>query len=479
MSNQSKLSTYALLVVVSQWPLQSEEVLDTPQKKSETLNVEASVSSNEAHEKLPSEVKKAQIAPSEEKFSLRKSTNGFVSATYRARTNEHTDDHDMYSNLGLNVNEGGKASFHFLGRLAADLDGNRDSSGYYVYDSLADSTGHSLDEKIFSAHADISKLGAVDNVSVGRQMVEGTPVVAFFDGLSADSTSYGDLKLKAGVYGGVPVRFYDSSSEDLLVGGHAQMEPTKTTKARLDWMRSTEDRPKDSRKDDIYSLNLEQQLQKSTRLLGAYSMLENEARDVAMRCYYRNMEKDLSMSFYVYHLIQTQRNFAIELDPFYSSTQELYPYYKASALLSKGLGETLVLDTGYDLRRVKDNSQVGAYNREYDRIFVTPMLLDKPWEGGSCSVTLDWWKSGDRQIFAYGGDLSHKCTSKLDMSIGSLFSMYKYDLYSDREKEDVQTYYLKAKYKMSQTLRFNSSYEYETDSLEAYHVIKLGITCLF
>ena len=480
MSNHSKLSTYALLAVVSQWPLQSEELADTPEKKVEILNVEAKGSTESVQTKIPSEVKKAQAkGETQEPFSLRKSTNGFVSATYRARSNEHTDDHDLYTNLGLNVNEGGKASFNFLGRLATDLDGNRDSSGYYVYDSLADSTGHSMDEKIFSAHADLNKLGVVDALRLGRQTVEGTPEVAFFDGLSADSSSMGSMSLKAGVYGGVPVRFYESSSEDSLVGGHVQMEPTKTLKARLDWMRSTDDRITQTRHDDIFSVNVEKQVQKSTRLLAAYSMLENEARDVALRCYYRNMEKDLSMSFYLYTLIQTQNNFALEFDPFYSSTKELYPYYKASTLISKGLGDTLVLDTGYDLRRVKDSSNVGSYNREYDRFFVTPMLLDKPWVGGSCSVTLDLWKSGDRQIFAYGGDLSHKCTEKLDVSAGTLFSMYKYDLFSDSEKEDVQTYYLKAKYKMSKMLRFNSSYEYETDSLEANHVIKLGIVCLF
>jgi hypothetical protein len=482
MSKQSKYSTYALLMVIAQWPLQSEEVSPAPQaNKIDVLDVKGSDETSEAKLKTQEHgvsAKKSEAADST-KNQLKSMTSGFVSATYRMRTNEHTDDHDLYTTLVLNVNEGGKTSFHFLGRLAMDLDSDTDQSGYYVYDSVADSSGKNVQNKIISAYADINELGTVEKIRLGRQVVDGTPEIAFFDGLSVDSIAFGDKNLKAGLYGGVPVRYYGYYSEDRVMGGHVQMKPTQTTKARLDWMSSSDERSSSSRQDDLFSLQLEKQFLKSTRLQASYSMLENEARDMALRGYYRNVENDLSLSAYMYSLIQTQKNFAFEVDPFYRSTQELYPYYKGSLVLSKGIGDELVVDMGIDLRRVKESKNVGTYNREYERYFITPMLLNKPWEGSTCSVTIDYWDSGSRELWAYGADLGHKCSDKLEASIGTLFSMYKYDLYNNEEKEDVQTYFLKAKYKMSDVLRLNTSYEYEMDNLESYHVIKLGIVCLF
>jgi predicted porin len=97
----------------------------------------------------------------------------------------------------------------------------------------------------------------------------------------------------------------------------------------------------------------------------------------------------------------------------------------------------------------------------------------------SASVTGEFWNSRGRDIVSAGADLSYKFTSKLKTSIGTSYSLYKYDYLADKERDNVQTYYVKLSYNLTKEVRSEIDYEFEDDEFEEYHVLRTGLTWSF
>jgi outer membrane receptor for Fe3+-dicitrate len=57
--------------------------------------------------------------------------------------------------------------------------------------------------------------------------------------------------------------------------------------------------------------------------------------------------------------------------------------------------------------------------------------------------------------------------------------MYKYDLFQNRELDDVRTWYLKVAWNRATSTTFDVRYEYEDDSSAEYHSVRLGMTWRF
>jgi hypothetical protein len=75
-------------------------------------------------------------------------------------------------------------------------------------------------------------------------------------------------------------------------------------------------------------------------------------------------------------------------------------------------------------------------------------------------------------------DLKRDFGEKVVASIGSYYSLYKYDLYLVEERDDVRTYYLRLRYKGGPSWSCDLRYEYE-DSFDDYSTLRMGATWLF
>ncbi|MBF0197028.1 MAG: hypothetical protein HQL32_04930 [Planctomycetes bacterium] len=407
-----------------------------------------------------------------------KKINGFLDSQYRFRATSSDDDHDLYETLGLDV--GKELSFHFLGRAAVDLDGNQGKSSYAAFDSLADTYSKSIDAKLFSAYLDYNKLEKVDQLRLGRQTLYQTPEIAFFDGLNVESSELGRLKGQVGVYGGVPVHLYESSSSnDYIIGLNGSISPWWGSNARLDWMRVKDAYKTNLHENDLFNLGLKQKINDKVRLSAAYSLLESESRDLSLKGYYQDAEHDLQLYVSYYKLLNSQEDHAMEFNPYQAILRDMKPYCQVHFLASKGLGENLFIEAGVDVRTLDESGDKGTYNREYTRYYLSPAWYDNPWPGFSVGITGEIWDSEGRDIATYGLDLSHRCSEKLKVSLSSYFSLYKYDIYTDTERDDVQSYTLKCKYALRKNLKLRVSYDYEDDDYESYHIIKSGVQCHF
>jgi hypothetical protein len=136
-------------------------------------------------------------------------------------------------------------------------------------------------------------------------------------------------------------------------------------------------------------------------------------------------------------------------------------------------------DLGADVRRVSDDDDVGEYNRDWERYYATASVQDAFVPGLTLSVTADQWDGEGRDIGTWGADATREIGERWRVSAGSYYSLYKYDLYANEERDDVRSYYARARFEKSDRLRFDLGYEFEDDDFEEYHLVRWGMTWRF
>ena len=70
--------------------------------------------------------------------------------------------------------------------------------------------------------------------------------------------------------------------------------------------------------------------------------------------------------------------------------------------------------------------------------------------------------------------MSRPFGSGVDASLGSYYSLFKYDLFSIEERDDVRTYYLALRWKRSSASAFDLRYEYEDSEFGDFQTLRLG-----
>jgi hypothetical protein len=408
--------------------------------------------------------------------------HGSLASRYQGRWTNGEHDHDLTEVLSLEVGDKTKdpVTGFVLAEGLADLDGKPGNGGRGTFHSLADTYDGAVTGRLDHAYADLHVAPALETLRLGRQMIVETPVVAYLDGVRAETVEIGDQHVRLGAYGGVPVQLFASSTlSDSMLGLFAQSRPWTGGRIRLDWMHVEDQGFFGPRRDDLLGLGASQSLGPSLRIEGQHTRIEDEARDVRLRASWYSPDSDLVLQASWYRLLETQKDLTVPFDPYYATLFELFPYQQFGVLASKSLGPHLDLQTGFDLRRVSQDADVGQFNRDFDRAFATtgirgvlPAKLD-------LTLTGEVWDSPQSELRTFGADLSRRLGEKVDAAVGTYYSLFKYDLYQDRELDDVRTWYLKLDWKRSPQASFGLRYEFEDDSIGEYHSLRLGATWRF
>ncbi|HVS09901.1 MAG TPA: hypothetical protein VMS76_08490 [Planctomycetota bacterium] len=405
--------------------------------------------------------------------------DGYLASRYRGRWRGGDDDHDLDEVLWLEIGDPAKdrVSGRLMASVLADLDGHESASSPLF--SLADTYDSSLHARLFEAYADVksSKLSAL---RLGRQMIWGTPELAWFDGVLVESPEWRRERIRLGAYGGVPVHLYESSPEgDAIAGLFVENRPWNGARVRLDWMHLEDERRTAEHEDDLFGLGLWQGIGRSARVEARYTNVEGSSRDVRASASWFDVDRALLVQLSHYRLLETQDALVLELDPFSETLQELFPYDQTRLLASKGFGESLDLQLGADLRRVSDEDDVGVFNHDFERYFVTGTLPKALPADLELALTLEAWESDPTDVRTWGADLSRRFGERLDLSLGSSYALYEYDALLGRERDDVRTTYLRGRWRRSERTSFEAAYEHQDDDLEDTHLVRLGTTWRF
>jgi hypothetical protein len=406
---------------------------------------------------------------------------GHFAARYRGRAGDGTDDHDVYTTLYTDVGQvrPGDWTYHVLGTLYADLDGGEDGTDEFVFFGLADTYDSAVHGDLYHLYADYHGRGGLERARLGRQLDYGTPELAWFDGASLALAEQGSRRSSGGLYGGIPVHAYESSAEgDVVFGVWGETHPWKDARLRLDWMHLEDDYLLAENENDLLGLSAWQTLARAWRLEGAYTSLEGDPRDLELRGAWLAEDQDLVLRASYYRLLEEQNQLVLELDPFTTSLFTLFPYEQARFLASQGF-DAWSLEGGFDLRRVEDQGDVGQFNRDFERYFLTVAssagLL--PWDL-EAALSADTYY-GDDDVRSFGGELSRAAGQGAEVSAGTYYSLYKYDIFQNEERDDVRTYFARLWREIGASRTFDLRYEYEDDEDEDYHTLRVGTTWHF
>ena len=205
-----------------------------------------------------------------------------------------------------------------------------------------------------------------------------------------------------------------------------------------------------------------------------YTSLSDSDGDVLARVTLIEASSDLSVQASYYQLLEGKRNLAIDFDPYCSSLGELHPFWHARLVLHKGFGQHLMAEAGFEFRRLKEANDESMFNHEFKRYFGTLSLLDLPVENLNLSLNAVRWDTGSEQgdCWTLGGDAGYRIGKKASVSLGTDYSLYKYDYGAEEERDDVRTYYAKVKFRPLDMLMLGLSYNLEDDDFERYQAIK-------
>lgn len=406
--------------------------------------------------------------------------HGSLELRYRARWSDVDSDQDLLALLDLEL--GDPAHDQLTASVSAealqDIDGVGQGSSTFF--SLEDTRGGAFDTHVYHAYADWHGASGWETLRAGRQTIVETPEIAWFDGLRAETAESGALRAQFGAYGGLPVRLYSSVSQgDALYGGFAQLRPWTGARVRADWMHAQDDERLGGASNDVVAIGLWQTLWTSLRLDGAYSRLDDRDRDLRLHASWSASDSDLVLRASWYHLLEPQGELAQTFDPFSATLHDLEPYQQFGLQLSKSLSRELQLQAGYDARRVDRAQDQGAYNHDFDRGYATLIATDVLPASLVLSLTGEAWYSTPSDFRTLGGELSRRFDERLDAALGTLYSLYQYDLYQARETDHVRTWYTKLVFDRNAPLRLELRYQIEENPIDQYQDLRLGVTWRF
>lgn len=406
--------------------------------------------------------------------------DGSLSLRYRYRnSDEDGSDQDLLGLLSMGIGDPLRHRFtvHVLAGANWDMDGETADN---VFNGITDTYDHSVQAELYDAYLDVHRLDPLEVLRLGRQTLYETPVPVSMDGLRIETEELGSWRIQSGAYGGVSHHLYESSSEgDFVIGAFLGGQPWSKGRLRVDWLHAADDTLTTDHDDDLVGFRFWQGVSDHTRLRVGYTMLSGDSRDVDVNgtTYVESWDLQLQASYY--ELLKTQRSLALEFDPFFNSVFDYYPYYQFRGLVAKGFGEHFNVTSGIDLRRIKENDDEGQFNRDYERVYLTPLLMDVLVDGLSLSLSGDYWASDEGEdVVSWGADLSLKVDERVRTSIGTYYALYKHDLGDNRERERVRTYYINAEYR-HESIRLQLGYEFEHDEFDDYHQLDVRMTWMF
>lgn len=413
-----------------------------------------------------------QEAPSP---SERDPLSAILTTSYRGRAGDEESDHDVMETATITAGDPGldRFTFHAMGSASWDMDGTDPDSSFF---SLSDTYDHDLSAQLYHAYFDVHRQKGFDVVRAGRQVLYETPETVYVDGVRVETEARGDLAWRLGGYGGVQVLPYESSRDGhYVVGGFAEALPVGELKLRADWLRADDEEGGDDA-DDVLALKGIYTPAQRLSLEASHSRFVSEARDARVAGRWFDAEKDLSFEARYYELLTPLRDLAVPLDPFYDTLFDSFPYREAGLALGKGFGEDWFLLAGADTRRVSDEEDIGAFNRDFDRWYATATAEDLLPKEIALSLTGEVWDGSGDRFETWGLGLEKEVGEDWRVDAGSFYSLYKFDVFLDEEREHVRTYYAGMRHQASESLSLRARYEFEHNDLDDFHTLRLGVT---
>ena len=414
--------------------------------------------------------------------------NGSLANYYTLRATGSNKDQNLTTIFTLNGGDG--FSDRFTAAIQAggifDLDGKH--SGTPLSD-IYDTFGYKAIPRIYYAYLDAKDLGPIYKMRLGRQYNYEFESLQF-DGGSFESDPGYPVSLK--VYGGVPVHQFEDQwghdSGDWLAGGALDMRLASQLKGRIDFVHIKDDGSgygiaRGDRADNLFGLSLWWDINKYFEVSSRFTSFFDQVKDAQFSTLLKWGEKDFSLRYNFYTLINAYSFRVADLDGF-GIAGAYEPYYESSLSIYKGFLSRFAVDGGLSIRRLVEKQIANAFNHGFERIYISLSAYDIPIKDMSMTLTEDYYHGEDNTLKNNSHGTSFYLTKgffekKLELSFGTAFYFYRYNVLNGDESSNVQTYFLETGWKIIKALKAKIKYEFEKNEFDNFHTLNAGVTWNF
>lgn len=404
-----------------------------------------------------------------------------IDTRWRLRWTDDDADQDLSQVLSGSVGAAGRTevSAHVLVRWSADLDGEREETGFAPFDALADTRARPMTALVLAAHLDVHAIPQVERLRVGRQTLAETPVTLLLDGLRLTSRPAGPLGIAGEWFGGRPAHLWASApSGDTLYGAACETRPARWLRGRVDWVHADGGGTFDATREDLFAISAWGEIPGVAHLHARHTRIAGIARDVQGRAGGTIAPLALAWSAAYTELLEPQSDLALDLDPFTAVLVPLAPYRQAQASLACTPLAPFTVEGSVDARWLVHDHDVGPFNREFVRWRGAATLRDWPVAGGHATASGDAWDAEGRHVFAGGGEVGVE-RGGVRVTAGTDYARYRYDAVLRRETTDVRTWFAVVRARVSAAFEGRVRYAYEDGDDGISHRVEAGVTWRF
>jgi hypothetical protein len=193
------------------------------------------------------------------------------------------------------------------------------------------------------------------------------------------------------------------------------------------------------------------------------SEINGTARDALLRANYSNDEHRLQVASSYQGWFRRDARLTTEFDYFYDTLGGEEPYHNATLTIDKGWTDNFWTEGGVAIRRLMPGSTAAQFNHEFDHYYATMQIRDLPIKGLTFSVTGSRWDGHGEapDTNSAGGEIAYEYKRKFQSSIGTDYALYKYDLFTSREDDQVRTYYATQRWRPTPWATLDVRFEHE------------------
>lgn len=432
----------------------------------------------------------SEVTPKPASASLAKRLNfvhGALTNRYKLRTTGDVRDSDLETLLSFTIGEPAyqRVTAAAQGGGIFDLDGNK-SNEYYsdIYNSFSNKSAVG---RLYYAYVDIHRVGqSIDLVRTGRQHLYEFDS-AYFDGLSFDTVPFYGVKLTG--FGGIPVHQFENQLGDhwgdWTVGGALQWTPISRIRSRFEYTHLKDKAAafrsaQGDQEDDLFSESVWIDITQTIDFYSRLTSFSDQLRDVQAAVGFRLPKKDFSLRLQMFRLLNGYDIRVLEWDAFrIAGTYQ--PYTEVGVQAAKGIGKHLSVDGGFNWRKLDDKAVASSFNHGYERGYLSLSLQSLPVKGLSFSATADYYRGEDSTLKNnnFGGSFfvaQQLLKKRMTVTAGTAYYLYRYNLLTGTESEDVQAYFARLEGQITKAFRLKGGYEFEHNSLNGFHTVNVSLS---
>lgn len=475
------LSGFALLFLVPVVRAEEEEV-STPEAA--------------AGEKPPEEEKVAAAPETDAQKQLKWAIDGYLYEDLRYRNAGGENDLDSYTHVFLDATRRAGRPYHFRfnGRLNIDLAGDQKPND--LLRDFWDSYNGDAQFRLYEAYGDVPHKSVL--LRIGRQFLdEGN--YFHVDGVRVDvdlSEKWKGVDLT--VIGGIPVRLSGTSTdENWMIGAVLRARINKKTRLRLSYYHVSESFPGINSPvvdppnqpvsipagrldDDLFGFSAWHNFQRTLRFFGRFTLLNGAANELQLRLRWFTEDGRWTVVADWYQLFERLNNVTNDLTPYVPMMGSYMPFWRLGARVTYRPAEVWVIQGGLGWRQLENTSNEGTFNHSYVNYFVTATRLDAWKPGLDVTATLNGYDTSEPQGFlALTTTVDYRINTKVKVSGGIDYSLYKYIWFSNSERENVWTYFVRARWELKERVTLTGLVSVDDDRVATWTTVSVRVTWRF